>query len=341
MRQSLDSMMHDISPLQIRSHTDKSSSPAGDPHELSRLVKSQARKIGFDLVGITVPAPSAHGDYVRQWLADGRHGQMHYLEKNIEDRLDIKRRFPWALSVICAAISYYNEPESKENGADQGQIARYAWGRDYHRVLTAKLKMLEHVLRQMAGEQFHSRIYVDTGPVMERELAVRAGLGWIGKNTLLIHPRHGSWFVLGEMITSLRMEPDSPLTDHCGTCTRCIDHCPTDALKAWQLDATRCISYHTLENRGEVPAEFHDPMREANYLAGCDICQTVCPFNRRPLASSEPHFSPPTQTCTVETEQIAEWTQESWDQFTRGRAFRRAQLHMWKRNATILLGQRV
>ena len=313
------------------------SSAAGDPHELSRLVKTEARKIGFDLVGITGPVPSPYGDYVREWIAAGRHGQMHYLEKNIEDRLDLKRRFPWALSVICTAIGYYSPPQRQEDGKN-GRIARYAWGRDYHRVLAARLKKLECSIRQFAGTEFQSRIYVDTGPVMERELAARAGLGWIGKNTLLIHSKHGSWFVLGELITSLEIEPDAPQADHCGTCTRCIDHCPTVALKAYQLDATRCISYHTLENRGEISDEFHQPMREAGYIAGCDICQTVCPFNRKPLAASEPDFQPPRPASTVEAKEVLKWTQQTWDNFTRGRAFRRAALQMWKRNAAILLG---
>src|SRR5271170_33276 len=217
------------------------SSTAGDPHELSKLVKTEAGKIGFDLVGITGPVPSPYSDYVHEWIAAGSHGQMHYLEKNIEDRLDLKRRFPWAASVICTAMGYYSPSQTQE---DSGRIARYAWGRDYHRVLTGKLKTLERCIRQFAGKDFQSRIYVDTGPVMERELAARAGLGWIGKNTLLIHPKHGSWFVLGELISNLEIEPDVPQADRCGTCTRCIDHCPTDALKAYQLDATRCISYH-------------------------------------------------------------------------------------------------
>jgi epoxyqueuosine reductase len=327
-------------------------SALNNPSELSRLAKAAAEKIGFDLVGISEPASSPHADYVRQWLASGRHGQMDYLANNIEDRLDIKHRYPWVRSIICVALSYYCEPQNdpaevppaaepknaEPKNVDQGRIARYAWGRDYHRVLTAKLKLLERSLRRLLDAPFESRIFVDTGPIMERELAARAGLGWIGKNTLLINPRHGSWFVLGELITSLQIEPDSPMPDRCGTCTRCIDHCPTVALSAYQLDATRCISYHTLEYRGEIPGEFHQPMRDAGYLVGCDICQTVCPFNSRPLPTAEPDFSPNPLSGAIAPQEVGCWTDETWDQHTRGRAFRRAKLFMWKRNAAILLG---
>lgn len=314
-----------------------------DPTRVCLFIKDTARRLGFDLVGITEPAASPFQDHVRRWIAAGQHGQMNYLAANLESRLDIRKAFPAVRSVVCVAMSYYQEEPSSPGAKPppriagrQGRIARYAWGRDYHRVLRAGLLKLERALRREFPEQFESRIYVDTGPCMERELAARAGLGWIGRNTLLINPRHGSWFVLGELLTSLPADTDTSLPDRCGTCTRCIDACPTDALWSYQLDATRCLSYHTLENRGEIPEEFHQPMQQAGYIIGCDICQTVCPYNRRPLPAGDPDFIAAAPAPAISLDPIEQWRQSDWDSQTRGRAFRRAKLDMWKRNAAIL-----
>lgn len=300
---------------------------------LREFIKGAARDLGFDLVGITTPGPDSHADYVRSWIAAGRHGGMHYLARDLEARIDLRRRFPWLRSIVCVAMSYY---QAAPSATPRGNIARYAWGRDYHRGLQAKLKKLQHALRQRHAQLFESRIYVDTGPPLERELAARAGLGWLGKNTMLIHPRHGSWFVLGELLLSLPLAADTVQLDQCGTCTRCLQACPTAALTAYQMDATRCISYQTLENRGEIPVELQGPMRKAGYLIGCDICQTVCPFNRQPLAAHEPDFACAAPAPRVDLDQVQRWTQEDWDRQTRGRAFRRAQLPMWRRNAQVL-----
>ncbi len=314
-----------------------------DPVRVSLFIKDTARRLGFDLVGITEPVASPFQDHVRRWIAAGRHGRMSYLEANLESRLDIRKAFPAVRSVVCVAVSYYREeppfrdaPAEPWGAGRRGRIARYAWGRDYHRVLRAGLIKLERALRDEFSDPFESRIYVDTGPCMERELAARAGLGWIGRNTLLINPRHGSWFVLGELLTSLPADADAPLPDRCGTCTRCLEACPTEALTPYQLDATRCLSYHTLENRGEIPGEFHPPMQLAGYLIGCDICQTVCPYNRRPLPTGDPDFIAAAPAPVVSLDPIAQWSQSDWDSQTRGRAFRRAKLDMWKRNAAIL-----
>ncbi len=220
---------------------------------------------------------------------------MQYLANRLDERLDVTKKFPWAKTVVCLGLAYFQEaPPAANLPAAPGKIARYAWGRDYHKVIDKKLRTIETRLRDSLGEQSDAldvRSYSDTGPILEREFAARAGLGWIGKHTLLIHPQKGSWFLLGEMILNLELEPDSPIADHCGTCTRCIDACPTNAITPYSVNATRCISYLTLEHREQIAPEFHGPIREAGFVVGCDICQDVCPFNRRPLETSEPDFA--------------------------------------------------
>ncbi len=323
--------------------------------DLAAAIKNAAGKVGFDLVGIADIAASDHADYLRNWFGQGRHGTMDYLARMLPAKMDIRTHLPWAASAICVAMSYYQgdagESTLSTNGssadsADRdmptafsrtGKIASYAAGRDYHRIFTGMLRRLETEVRQLVPEDIMARAYVDTGPCLERELAARAGLGWIGKNTMLIHPRHGSWFLLGELFLSLPLVAESSMPDHCGTCTRCIDACPTDALSPYKMAAEKCISYLTLENRGTIASEFHAPMQAAGYLVGCDICQSVCPFNRRPLAASHPDFQPRAISSAVSPRAVLQWTEHDWDQATRGRAFRRAKLPMWKRNAAILL----
>ena len=338
-------------------------------HDLALAIKNAAREIGFDLVGIADVQASAHGDYIAEFFAHGRHGTMDYLARMQAAKIDIRSHLPWAVSSVCVAMSYHQDrgkppaevgdiPQSAETirftqaGKDEysdtggsvvqssnveAKIASYTAGRDYHRIFTGLLQKLERAVRGLVPLDITARAYVDTGPCLERELATRAGLGWIGKNTMLIHPRHGSWFLLGELFLSVPLPTDTPVPDRCGTCTRCIDACPTDALVPYRMDASRCISYLTLENRADIPAEFHAPMRDAGYIVGCDICQTVCPFNRRPLAASHPDFQPRSFSGTVSAQSVLHWTEHEWDQATRGRAFRRAKFPMWQRNAAILL----
>jgi len=289
-------------------------------------------------VGIARAEMSAYGEAYRQWIATGKQGEMHYLAKNIEERLDLTKKLPWAKSVVCVGIAYWQDEGQKKSGEPLGKIARYAWGRDYHKVMDAKLRVVEKRLRAALGEEagLIARAYVDTGPILEREFAARAGLGWVGKNTLLIHPYEGSWFLLGELVVNLEMMPDSPIQDHCGTCTRCIEACPTNAITPYSVDGTKCISYLTLEHRGEIAEQYHAPMREAGFVVGCDICQEVCPFNRRPLATSEPEFAAKAPAPAIGLAEILRWQEQEWDAMTRGRAFRRAKFEMWKRNAAIL-----
>ncbi len=318
--------------------------PPSNSAERAALVKSFAREVGFDLVGISRPQVSPRADAYRAWLAAGKQGEMRYLGEHVEERLDPARKFPWARSIISLALAYWEEQPAAGPSADGGAlgyglISRYAWGRDYHRVMRKKFDALESRLRAAFGaEALQIRAYVDTGPLLERELAARAGLGWIGKHTLLIHPRHGSFFFLGELVTSLELAADSPIEDHCGSCTRCLEACPTAALTPYSLDAVKCISYQTLENRGGVPAEFHGPMRDAGFLIGCDLCQDVCPFNRAPLTTHEKDFAPDPPAPGVSLQQVLAWREQEWDILTRGRAHRRAKFPMWQRNARILLG---
>jgi epoxyqueuosine reductase len=294
-------------------------------------------------VGIARAEASSRPDAYARWIDEGQHGSMHYLAERIDEHVDITRKFPWAKSVVCVALAYYQDaPDTASQDEASGKIARYAWGRDYHKVIDGKLRAMERRLREMldpAAEPLIARSYSDTGPILEREFAARAGLGWVGKNTLLIHPHKGSWFLLGEMVLSLELEPDSPISDHCGTCRRCIDACPTDAITPYQVNGAKCISYLTIEHRGQIDAPFHEPMREAGYVIGCDICQEVCPFNRRPLQTTEPDFAARAPAPAVGLSEILQWQEAEWDVLTRGRAFRRAKPAMWQRNAAILRGE--
>lgn len=299
----------------------------------SATVKAEALALGFDLVGIAPAQPTHWAQAYRAWIDSGKHGAMSYLASQLEVRFDLRTKFPWARSVICVAMYYYNPEPEAPPADDAGRIARYAWGRDYHKVIGNKLDKLEARLIEKFGPH-ESRSYTDTGPLLERELAALAGLGWIGKNTLLINSRNGSYCVLGEIVTELELVPDTPDSDHCGTCTRCIDACPTHAIEPYSVDARACISYQTLENRGEIPQELHPAIAAAGFVAGCDICQEVCPHNRRPRETTEPDFFP--RSTHVSLPVIQGWSEQDWDIFTRGKAHRRAKFGMWQRNAAIL-----
>ncbi|HEX9710293.1 MAG TPA: tRNA epoxyqueuosine(34) reductase QueG [Candidatus Thermoplasmatota archaeon] len=253
-------------------------------------LKARARELGFGLVGVAPAEASRHTAFFRAWLDAGRHGDMAYLARPdaVRRRADLDATLPGVRSVVMVGHEYFapDAPEPPEADPSRGVIARYARGRDYHRVVKKRLLVLLDWVREEAGRPVEGRAYVDTGPVLERELARRAGLGWFGKNTMLIHPRRGSWFFLGCLLLDLELESDGPIVkDHCGTCTRCLDACPTGALLgrdedgAPVIDATRCISYLTIEHRGAIPEELRPLL--GNRVFGCDICQEVCPFNVR------------------------------------------------------------
>ena len=254
---------------------------------LTDSVKALALELGFDLVTAGPATPPEHGPALRQWVAAGHAGTMGYLERRVEERLDPARVLPGARSVLCVALNYY---QGEAPDPSWRPVARYAWGRDYHDVIGPRLERLAAHLAEAARAR--SRGYVDTGPVLERDLAARAGLGWIGKNTMLLHPRLGSWFFIGVLLTTAELAHDEPLADRCGTCRACLDACPTAAFVApYVLDARRCVSYLTIEHRGDIAPEAHAGM--AGWQFGCDICQDVCPWNRKAPTTSEAAFQPP------------------------------------------------
>lgn len=242
-----------------------------------------AQSLGFDLCRIAPCVAPPHADAFRQWLADGRAGDMAWLERNQDRRTDPQQVVPGAKSVIVLGMNYWQGEEPPT----VGRIARYAWGDDYHDLIEGKLQIIDDWLAARGGRQRH---YVDTGPVLERDFAALAGAGWHGKSTMLIHPKLGTWFFLAELLTTLDFAPDAPMADHCGKCTRCITACPTGAITApQQLDARRCVSYLTIENKGPIPEEFRVAMGDRIY--GCDDCLTACPWNRFAQASSESSFA--------------------------------------------------
>lgn len=338
---------------------------------LSEQIKAQARALGFDLVGITPVRASDHAAFYRRWLEEGRHGEMAYLARAdaVEHRLDPRRAWPTLRSAVVVGQNYFPEdpigpahamarghgedgaktgttrPDDRGVDPSRGIIARYARGRDYHKVLKKKLLALLHWIEGEVGRELPAaRAYVDTGPVLERELARRAGLGWFGRNTMLIHPRRGSYFFLGSLLLELELEPDAPFEeDRCGTCSACVDACPTGALLgrdadgAPVIDATRCISYLTIEHRGPIPRELRP--RIGNRIYGCDICQEVCPFSRKfSKLTTEPDFMPRPAMIRPSLTKLMQMSPEEWDTFSRGSAVRRAGRSGFLRNVAVALG---
>lgn len=323
----------------------------------STLVKRIAEQLGFARCGICGVEPIIHTKYLLDWLHAGRHGEMTYLARHAETRLDPSRLLPRAVSVIVVAWLYRVHEEipgepaywaraTLERGecaapgeSGCGRIARYAWGRDYHRVITGRLRKLIAALQSRISEPFDYKICVDTAPLMERELAQRAGIGWIGKNAMLMNRALGSYFCLGEVVTTLALAVDEPIADDgCGRCDRCLQACPTGALIGpRQIDARRCISYLTIEHREEISADLRNKI--SGWIFGCDMCQEACPYNGpRAAVSIEPDTLARWPAGRVDLDQILSWDERDWDRATRGRALRRAGLKMWHRNAEILRG---
>jgi epoxyqueuosine reductase len=258
----------------------------------SAVIKARAREIGFDLCGIAPAESFPELAFLRQWIDRGYAGTMAYLPRSAERRSDVRNVLPSARSVIMTGSLYhFDYPYSTERRDKScGEVARYAWSRDYHQAIGERLDGLLTWMQSQHSEPFEARRYVDTGPIQERVYAQYAGLGWIGKNTCVINPELGSWLLLGAIICSLPLEPDSPALDQCGTCTLCLEACPTNAfVEPRVLDARRCISYLTIEYRGSIPEEHRGAI--GNHLFGCDVCQEVCPWNHAPLATASPSWS--------------------------------------------------
>jgi len=247
---------------------------------MKEKIRRQALEWGFDDCRFTTADAPASGGPFQSWIAAGQHGEMSWLAHNAPKRLDPQKVLPGAKSVIVLAASYHSEsPKSKVQSPKSGVVARYAQFADYHEVLGERLKTLTRFVNQIGGDGTRSLWYVDTGPLLERDFAQRAGLGFVGKHTNLISRQFGNWILVGEIITTLELEPNVPEKNHCGSCTRCIEACPTDAITApFQLDARRCISYLTIELRGPIPIELRPAI--GNRIFGCDDCLAVCPWNR-------------------------------------------------------------
>ena len=305
----------------------------------SITVKALARECGFELAGIAPAEPAAERDYYHRWVSQGFAGEMNYLtDRRAEVRNDPRNLLPSARSVICVG-KLYNGPEpysTKFSEPELGWISRYAWGSDYHDVLRSGLARMVERLRE--EQPFDYKICVDTAPLLERAYARRAGLGWIGKNTCLINQQAGSWFFLGELLVSLPIEPDAPPPDRCGTCTRCIDACPTGALvpdgPAYALDSRLCISYFTIELHAAVPVAVRQEI--GNHVFGCDICQDVCPWNSRSPVSTEPAFAPRQFAPPLET--LGALTEEEFRQIFRGSPIRRSRYAGFLRNVAVAMG---
>jgi epoxyqueuosine reductase len=305
-------------------------------HQLAAEIKQRGRALGFDLIGITSAEPSRYQDYFRRWLDEGRAGEMEYLGRRFDERVDPRAYVPGAASVICAAINYHVdlEPVPEHERQHHARVSRYALGTDYHDALKDRLWKLADWLRATIPSAV-TRTCVDTAPVMEKELAARAGIGWVGKHTCVIHAEIGSWLLLGEIITTLPLPMDDPVADHCGSCRRCIDACPTQAITGpYQLDARRCISYLTIEHPEPIPQEFHESM--GGWLYGCDICQEVCPFNQRAPVTEDPELQPRFPSGTVDLRQLMAWRKGERSSPLRHSAMRRVKLEVLQRNAQIV-----
>ncbi len=297
-------------------------------------IKRKAHELGFDKVGI-VPATALteEGRELREWLANNFHGEMHYLARDPDKRSDPRLLLPSAKSVICVALNYFRPEQQPESG----KVTRYAWGDDYHDVLQEKLKALRTWMLEQLPD-IETKICVDTAPMMDKAWAVRAGIGWLGKHTNVITREFGSWIFLGEMLVSAELEYDSYIEkDHCGTCTACLDACPTQAIiEPYKLDATRCISYGTIELRSEeLPAVIRENL--AGWVYGCDICQDVCPWNRFAKLTQEERFSPRPGITELNLEEIGEMSQEEFSTRFRGSAIKRTKVSGLRRNAQALI----
>ncbi|MDP9177441.1 MAG: tRNA epoxyqueuosine(34) reductase QueG [Gemmatimonadota bacterium] len=299
---------------------------------LTNLIKGQTLGLGFDLVGIAALGPAETAGAFEDWLARGYAGEMDYLPRGAEKRRDSRLPFPGATSAIVVGLNYGGKSPS-------GPIARYARGDDYHEVMWKKLDSLHEWIEEQLGRPVRGKSYVDTGPILERDLARKVGLGWFGKNTNLINPEIGSFFFIGSLLLDLELEPDTPFeADRCGTCTRCLDACPTQALvEPRVLDATRCISYLTIESREAIPDGLRESLGELVY--GCDICQDVCPWNvsfAREL--TEPALAPRAAMESPQLTELMRMTDDGWREFSRGSAIKRAKRSGFLRNVAVALG---
>ena len=308
--------------------------------ELADAIKREGRALGFQQVGVAGVDLGEAESRFRSWLARGFHGEMDYLSRHGSKRTRPAELVPGTVRVVSARMDYW--PEGSADAEDMldksphAYVSRYALGRDYHKVLRARLKRLAEFIRKRVGGAGY-RVFVDSAPVLEKPLAQNAGLGWIGKHTNLLNTNAGSWFFLGELFTDIPLPVDEPAGDHCGSCRACIDICPTGAIVApYVLDARRCISYLTIELRGSIPEEFRSAI--GNRVFGCDDCQLVCPWNKFAVPSSEADFAARHSLDAALLVDLFRWSETDWDAGTRGSALRRAGYEGWLRNVAVALG---
>ncbi|MDX1624956.1 MAG: tRNA epoxyqueuosine(34) reductase QueG [Wenzhouxiangellaceae bacterium] len=321
---------------------DSAASPARsvDPAELVAEIRTWGRELGFQQVGIAGTDLALEERRLAEWLDTGRHGEMEWMARHGTKRTRPGELVPGTRSVIVARMDYLPPGATPVDDLlgrpDTACISRYAVGRDYHKVLRARLKKLAERIGERVGE-FGYRVFTDSAPVMEKPLAAKAGLGWIGKHTNLLNRRAGSWFFLGVVYTDLELPVDEPVRDHCGSCRRCIDVCPTDAIEApYRLDARRCISYLTIEHAGSIPVEFREAI--GNRVYGCDDCQAVCPWNRYARFSDEDDFTPRADLDAGRLVDLFGWDEETFLERTEGTAIRRIGHERWLRNLAVGLG---
>ena len=295
----------------------------------TEFIKTEAKKLGFSGCGISKARfLSEEAKNFEKWLSNGYQGSMSYLEKNIDKRLNPTILVPGSKSVISLAFNYF--PPKKLIDNNNFIISKYAYGRDYHKVLKKKLKKLFFLMREKIGN-IEGRVFVDSAPIHERAWAKLSGLGWIGKNSLLINKNQGSFFFLAEIICDLELEYDEPVLNRCGNCSRCIDACPTDAItKAQVINAKKCISYLTIENKDNIPEELNDSMN--NSIFGCDICQDVCPWNKNSKPHEEIEFLPKKNLRKLRKKDWVELTEETFDRIFEGSAIKRTKYKGIKRN---------
>jgi epoxyqueuosine reductase len=297
-----------------------------------------ALELGFDRAGVASLGPAAGAVALEGWLSRGDHAGMAYMGRRIEERGDPRRVFDGARSAVCVALQYHPKASSDPGGDLWPGVARYARGRDYHNVMGKRLRKLARRVRE-AYPGAQTRAYVDTGPVLERELAAAAGLGVPGKNTMLLHPDAGSYFFLGEVLTSLEVEPETGIADLCGSCSRCLEACPTGALpEAYRLDSRRCISYWTIEHRGAIPEAVRGDLGE--WVFGCDVCQEACPLNEAPSHEADPAFESGSPRQDLDLVGLLELDETTYRRVFEGSPMQRAGRAGLRRNATLAMGNR-
>jgi epoxyqueuosine reductase len=304
--------------------------------EYTKFIKDEALKLGFQSVGVSKAGfLEEEATSLESWLRRGAHGEMSYMEKHFDKRLDPRKLMEGARSVISLSLNYYTDQIQTDPLAPK--ISRYAYGEDYHTVIKDKLALLIERIRESIGE-VNGRAFVDSAPVLDKAWAKKAGLGWIGKNTNLINKKSGSFFFLAELITDLELEYDiAPTEDYCGTCTRCIDACPTEAIvDPYVVDGSKCISYLTIELKNELPGEFRGKMD--NWMFGCDICQDVCPWNKFSVLHTEPAFKPKPELLGIKSTEWQEITQETFSRVFSKSAVKRTKFAGLKRNIEFLKG---